>query len=201
MVADAGRGGTVPLDNHDEPGYSADVRTLCCLFGISFVVGCTFDGRGVTSESAVRLPLRDRVVGLVEKQLTGEGWTATVVSRTSDGRISTNVSDFWSEDVYTLDVAAKQTQADDTPILISMNEAVRILETLRKKIRDVVEDNGGEQLDYVINEGFRERSLVFRYKSGGMVGWVQVRVFPKTDRPDENVTRIEITIHELPSST
>ena len=175
------------------------MRNLYCWIWIILVAGCTFDGRGLISESAVRLPLRDRVAGLVEKQLTGEGWTSTIVSRTTDGRVSTNTSDVWSEDVYTFDVAAKQT--DGTPILISMNEATRILEALRKRIRDVVEGNGGEQLDYVINEAFRERTLVFRYTSGSLIGWVQVRIFPKNDRPDEEITRIEVTIHELPSPT
>lgn len=173
------------------------MRGIICLVWIPFAVGCTFDGRGLTSESAVRLPLRDRVVGLVEKQLSGDGWTGTIVSRTADGRVSTNVSDIWSEDVFTLDVAAKQT--DGTPIVIPMNDAATLLGTLRKRIRDVVEDNGGEQLDYTVKDAFRERSLEFRYKSGGMVGWVHVRVFPKADRPDEDITRIEITIHELPA--
>jgi hypothetical protein len=172
---------------------------LAVVWLLPLTVGCTFDGRGVLSESAVRLPLRDRVVGLVEKQLSGDGWTGTVVSRVNDGRVSTNASDVWSEDVFTLDVAVKQT--DGTPIVIPMTDAVTHLGTLRKRIRDVVEDNGGEQLDYTIKDAYRERTLEFRYKSGGMVGWVQVRVFPKADRPDEEITRFEITIHELPAPT
>ena len=80
-----------------------------------------------------------------------------------------------------------------------MADYTPILETLRKRLRDLVEDYGGEQVDWLIHEGYKERTLEFKYKQGQVTGRVRVRMTPKTDRPEEMTTRVEVVVREQAS--
>lgn len=167
---------------------------------ILFFGGCLFTVRtGDTTppESLARVPLRTRVVALVERLLRTDRWAGTVADKTAEGRVSANAGDVWSEDTFTLDVAAEQ--PDGRPLLIPVDDYLPLLSTLRRRIRDVVEEAGGEQLEWTTTDAYHERSLVFRYKSGPVVGWVLVRVRPKTEQPEELLTRIEVTVQERPA--
>jgi hypothetical protein len=171
------------------------------LLSIPVTSGCLFDvrtGDPVPAESPARFPLRDRTPGLVESLLAADDWTGTVVNRTTEGRVSGTPGETWSEDVITLDVAASNPSGGVTAIPVDAYRSM--LGGLRRRLRDAVEEAGGEQLDYAFAEGYRERSLEFRYKSGNVFGRVLARVSPKTDRPDEPHTRIQVTIHEQPAS-
>lgn len=167
------------------------------LFAVLPIAGCLTDGRPNAVESAVRLPLRDKVAGLLLKLLTRDDWCGEVVDRKYAGRVSVDPADVWSEDVLTLDVLA--TDAYDDPVAVPPADYAAILGTLRRRIRDVVEDAGGEQIDWDIRDAFRERVLTFQYKSGDTAGAVVVRAFAVTGgQPDEPLTRFEITIREKP---
>jgi hypothetical protein len=137
------------------------------------------------------------VVPLLEKLLQGEGWTAKVVSHERLGRVATNAGEDWSEDLLILDLAAQA--RDQSEVLIPVQAYLPILASLRRQIRDVVEDAGGQQLEYTFSETYHERSLMFRYQSGTVLGYVLVRIFPKTERDDERLTRLELTVHEQPA--
>jgi hypothetical protein len=104
------------------------------------------------------------------------------------------VSEGWSEDTVSLDVTA--TTKDGQPILIPTADYTPMLETLRRRLRDLVEDHGGGQVDWQILEGFHERTLEFRYKQGDVAGLVRVRMAPKSEATEELTTRIEFTIRE-----
>jgi hypothetical protein len=175
------------------------MRLIIIFAWLPFLLGCLIDGRPTTLESAVRLPIQDKIIGLIEKQLNRDSWRGAIVSRTDDGRVSTNPTDLWSESSIVLDVEAKR--EDSSSMVISTEDSVTVLNALRRRLRDLVEDNKGEQLDWTIHEAYRERRLVFRYKSGHVLGWIQIRLFPKSDRPEETLTRFEIIIHELPDPT
>jgi hypothetical protein len=173
-----------------------------CLFALTlpFISGCLFSVRtGDTAppESVARVPLRARLMAAIEKLLSTDRWAGTIAEKTVEGRVSPNPGDVWSEDGYTLDVAA--TKPDGTPVLIPVDDYLPLLLTLRRRIRDVVEESGGEQLEWTTAEAYRERSLLFRYKSGAVVGWVLVRMHPKTERPEELLTRIDVTVQERPA--
>ncbi len=167
------------------------------LLAVLPIAGCLTDGRPNAVESAVRLPLRDKVAGLLLKLLTRGDWCGEVVDRKYAGRVSVDPADVWSEDVLTLDVLA--TDAYDDPVAVPPGDYATILGTLRRRIRDVVEDAGGEQIDWDIRDAFQERVLVFQYKSGDTAGAVVVRAFAVTgERADEPLTRFEFTIREKP---
>jgi hypothetical protein len=161
------------------------------------ISGCLTDGRPNSVESAVRLPLRDKVAGQLLKLLNRDDWSGEVVDRRYAGRVSLDPADVWSEDVLVLDVLA--TDAYDDPVVVPPEDFATILGGLRRRIRDVVEDGGGEQVDWDIRDAFQERVLTFHYKSGNTAGAVVVRAFPIAgERPDEPLTRFEITIREKP---
>jgi hypothetical protein len=161
------------------------------------ITGCLTDGRPNAAESAVRLPLRDKVAGLLVKLLSRDDWSGEVVDRKFAGRVSVDPADVWSEDVLALDVLA--TDAYDDPVVVPPADYAAILGTLRRRIRDVVEDAGGEQIDWDVRDAFQERVLTFQYKSGNTAGAVVVRAFAVTgETSDEPLTRFEITIRERP---
>jgi hypothetical protein len=167
------------------------------LLAVLPISGCLTDGRPNAVESAVRLPLRDKVAGLLIKLLNRDDWSGEVVDRRYAGRVSVDPADVWSEDVLVLDVLA--TDAYDDPVVVRPGDYAAILGTLRRRIRDVVEDGGGEQVDWDFRDAFQERVLTFQYKSGDTTGVVVVRAFPVAgEQPDEPLTRFEITIREKP---
>lgn len=171
------------------------MRRLAFLI-LALLTGCATTGGLFVAprESAARQPLRQKAVGLVEKQLKRDGWVGEVVSVTRTGVLAPTVTDGWSEETITLDVTAKD--ADGRAVAIPVADYNPTLDALRRKLRDLVEDNGGGQVDWQILEAYHERTLVFLYKVGDVAGTVRVRMAPKADTPDELVTRIEFTVRE-----
>ena len=149
----------------------------------------------VPPESALRLPLREKVVGLLEKGLARDGWTGTVISKESSGVLSAGADEGWLEDRVVVDVTAR-TPADD-PLFIPLADFAPVLTALRKRLVTLVESLDGVAVDWWTVETFGERTLVFLYKADAIQGTMRVRVRHRVeDRPDEMVTRFEITMRE-----
>ncbi len=146
-------------------------------------------------ESALRLPLREKVVGLLEKGLSRDGWTGTIATSESTGILSAGADEGWLEDRIVVDVTAR-TPADD-PLFIPLSDFSPVLTALRKRLVTLVESLGGVAVDWWTVETFGERTLVFLYKMDAIQGTMRVRVRHRAeDRPDEMVTRFEITMRE-----
>lgn len=160
--------------------------------------GCVTATGGVyvsPPESELRLPIREQVVGLLEKGLTRDGWTGTVVSKEATGILSAGVDEGWQEDRIVVDVTARTPTGD--PLFIPQNDFSPVLTALRKRLVTLVESLGGVAVDWWTVETFGERTLVFLYKHGEIQGTMRVRVRHRTeDRPEEMVTRFEITMRE-----
>jgi hypothetical protein len=160
------------------------------------LAGCVGTGGpiGTTppAESAVRAPFRRKLLPLIEKQLKRDGWAGEVATRRADGTVAS--TDGWSEEVYHLNVAAKT--PDGEPLLIPVPDYNPVLEAIRRKLRDLVEDYDGTQGEWVILEGYKERTLEYHYTEGKVNGVVRVRMTPLTDTPDELLTRVEISVRE-----
>lgn len=172
------------------------MRRLLLLL-LPLFAGCVTATGGnylIPPESAVRLPLRQKATALVEKLLKRDGWVGILAASENSGVIASSAQEGWSEDTFRFDVTAYA--ADAEPVLIPVADYTPILENLRKKLRDLVEDNGGEQVDWQVLEGYHERTLDFQYKQGGVNGRVRVRMAPRWDRPDELVTRVEFVVRE-----
>lgn len=167
---------------------------------LPLLAGCvTGTGGGYVTppESAARLPLRQKVVPLIEKLLKRDGWVGEVVKTEKLGVIASAAVEGWSEEEFILDVEART--PDGEPLLIPVADYTPILETLRKRLRDLVEDYGGEQVSWLITEAYRERALEFKYRQGQVTGRVRVRMTPKTDRLEELTTRVEVVVREQAS--
>lgn len=170
-------------------------RLLPLLFPL--FAGCVTATGGsyvLPPESAVRLPLRQKAAPLVEKLLKRDGWVGEVASAESTGVVASSAPDGWSEDTFRFDVTARTPAGE--PLLIPVADYTPMLEALRKKLRDLVEENGGDQVDWRVLEAYHERTLDFQYRQGGVNGRVRVRMAPQSDRPEELVTRVEFVVRE-----
>lgn len=165
---------------------------------LPLVGGCATATGGVyvsPPESALRLPIREKVVGLLEKGLARDGWAGTIVSSESTGILSAGADEGWLEDRIVVDVTAR-TPGDD-PLFIPLSDFAPVLTALRKRLVTLVESLDGVAVDWWTVETFGERTLVFLYKTGTIQGTVRVRVRHRTeDRPEEMVTRFEIVMRE-----
>jgi hypothetical protein len=174
------------------------MRVVFFLF-LGVCVGCVSNGRSTNADiqpSQARIQLRDRLPVLLEKLLKGDGWTGRIATRTAGGTQTVNAETSFSEDVTHFDVVSINT--DGEAMAIPVSDYGTILGTLRRRIRDLVEDEGGEQLDWTISESYHSRTLWFQYKQDGRFGWLTVVVAPKLDGSDDLHTRFSVTIHEQP---
>ncbi len=162
------------------------------------VAGCATATGGLyvsPPESALRLPIREKVVGLLEKGLSRDGWTGTIVSKESTGILAAGAADGYLEDRIVVDVTASDTAGD--PMFIPLADFSPVLTALRKRLVTLVESLGGVAVDWWTVEAHGERTLVFLYKMDTIQGTVRVRVRHRAeDRPEETVTRFEITMRE-----
>jgi hypothetical protein len=175
------------------------MRVAILLLFLGLTVGCVTNGRSMNADivpSQARKLLRDRLPIMVEKLLKGDGWAGKIESRTSGGTQTVNADTSFSEDMSYLDVVCRN--RDDEPVAMPVDDYGTLLTTLRKRIRDLIEDEGGEQLDWKITENYHSRSLWFQYKQDSRFGWLTVVVAPKLDGSDDLTTRFTVTIHEQP---
>lgn len=160
--------------------------------------GCVSGTGGVhvtPPESELRLPIRDQVAGLVGKSLDRDGWTGTVVHVETTGTLASQVSEGWFEDRVMIDVTARTPAGE--PLLIPVSDYSVVLTAVRRKLVTFVESQGGVAVDWWTVEGHGERSLVFLYRQGESKGVLRLRVHPRAeDRPEEKVTRFEMTLRE-----
>lgn len=166
------------------------------------IAGCVTSHRSANAETApshARLLLRERLAPMIEKLLKQDGWTGTIAERKLESRIQDDAGGAWSRDEYTFDIAACD-PADGSMVAIPIGDGEPILRTLRRRIRDLIEDDGGEQLDWTIGESYHERKLVFQYRQADTLGWITVRFAPRTDGTDDFRIRIEVSVHEQPAS-
>ncbi len=91
-----------------------------------------------------------------------------------------NVPKGWSENTPFAEVTA--TTPDGQPTLIPLSDYTPLLETLCRRLRDLVEDSCGGQVDWQILEGHMERTLLFQYQVKGVSGATRVRMTPPADR-------------------
>ena len=162
--------------------------------------GCVLDthqGQLAAPVSILRPQFRDEFAKELEKKLKTEDWTGSILARTDLGSVSTNPGEIWSEDKITIDLESKDKEGE--PIRIPIQDYAGVLKGLRTKLRDWVEAQGGTQVDWSINESYRERTLVFIYTLGTTTGGILVRIFPKRDDPDELNTRLIFTVREQPT--
>ena len=175
------------------------MRVAILLLLLGLTVGCVTNGRSMNADivpSEARRQLRVRLPMMVEKLLKGDEWTGKIESRTSGGTQTVNADTSFSEDVSYLDVVCRN--RDDQPVAMPVEDYGALLTTLRKRIRDLIEDEGGEQLDWNITENYHSRTLWFQYRQDGRFGWLTVVVAPKLDGSDDPTTRFTVTIHEQP---
>lgn len=172
----------------------------CLPFVPVFVLlaGCVSGTGGVyvtPPESELRLPLRERITGFVGKSLDRDGWTGKVAHAETTSVLASQVSEGWFEDRVVMDVTAR-TKADE-PLFIPVTDYTGVLTAVRKKLVTFVEAEGGVAVDWWTVEAHGERTLVFLYRHGESKGTVRVRVRPRAeDRPEEMVTRFEMTLRE-----
>jgi len=165
---------------------------------IPLLVGCvtTTGGAYITPpESSLHLPVRDNIVRLLEKGLTRDEWTGTIVSKESTGILAAGAADGYLEDRLIVDVAAWD--QDDWPMFIPLTDFSSVLTALRKQLVTLVESLGGTAVDWWTTEAHGDRTLTFLYKLDTIQGTVRVRMRQRTDdREEEMVTRFEITMRE-----
>jgi hypothetical protein len=175
------------------------MRWTVLLLFLGLVCGCVSNGRSMNADivpSQARVLLRDRLPTMLEKLLKGDGWTGRIEARTTGGTQTVNADTSFSEDVTHFDVASIGTTGE--AMAIPTADYGTILGTLRRRIRDLVEDEGGEQLDWTITENYHSRTLWFQYRQDGRFGWLTVVVAPKLDGSEDLLTRFTVTIHEQP---
>lgn len=164
---------------------------------LTLVAGCTF-GRPMQPlpPTVVRASLADGVRPLTEKSLTGEGWQVHVIDTTREGQTAVNDGEEWDETRVSMTFTAHR--PDGPPTLLGPADATPVLRGLRTDIRKLVTTAGGEVLDSAELEAYRERSMVIGYKIDKVSGWVRAAIRPATDRPDETINRLDITVREQP---
>jgi hypothetical protein len=146
-------------------------------------------------ESELRLPIREKVVGFVGQSLARDNWTGTIATSETSGILSAGADEGWLEDRIVIDVTARTKQ--DEPLLIPVSDFSPTLTAVRKKLVTFVELQGGVAVDWWTVEAHGERTLVFLYRHGEINGTVRVRVRHRAeDRPEEMVTRFEVTMRE-----
>lgn len=161
------------------------------------LAGCASTGGQFVAppESELRLPLREKVTGFVEKALKRDAWTGAIVTSETTGILATQVSEGWFEDRVVIDVISHT--PDGEPVLIPVSDYSAVLTAVRKRFVDLVETLGGVAVDWWTTEAHEERTLVFLYKYGESKGTVRVRVRSRAeDRPEDLVTRFEMTLRE-----
>ncbi len=162
--------------------------------------GCVFDARPgqlAAPVSILRPQFRDDFAKELEKKLKRDEWTACIAERTDLGSVSTNPGEIWSEDQFSFDLEAKDSEGQ--PIRIPQKDYTAILRGLRSKLSDWAEAQGATGIDWTYSESYRERTLNFVYTLGGATGGVQIRIFPKSDDPEDLVTRLIFTVREQPT--
>jgi hypothetical protein len=165
---------------------------------VVLVAGCVSSTGGVyvtPPESELRLPVREKFAGFVGKSLDRDGWTGTVVNTETTGVLATQVTEGWFEDRVVLDVTARTPAGD--PLLIPVTDYSGVLTAVRKKLVTFVEAQGGVAVDWWTTEAHGERTLTFLYRHGESRGVLKLRVRARSeDRPEEKVTRFEMTLRE-----
>jgi hypothetical protein len=182
------------------PGrYFPRMRVAILLLFLGLTVGCVTNGRSMNADivpSQARQQLRVRLSMMIEKLLKGDDWTGRIDSRTNGGTQTVNADTSSSEDVSYLDVVCAN--RNNEPVALPVEDYGTLLTILRKRIRDLIEDEGGEQLDWNITENYHSRTLWFQYKQDSRFGWLTVVVARKNDGSDDLTTRFTVTVHEQP---
>jgi hypothetical protein len=161
------------------------------------LAGCASTGGQfvVPPESALRLPIREKVPEFLAQCLKRDGWTGAVATSETTGVLATQVSEGWFEDRVVIDVTART--PDGEPLLIPVSDYPPVLTAVRKKLVTFVEAQGGVAVDWWTIEAHGERTLVFLYRIDESRGTVRLRVRSRAeDRPEELVTRFEMTLRE-----
>jgi hypothetical protein len=166
-------------------------------FFVLVLAGCASPGGQfvVPPESLLRVPLREKLTGMVEQSLKRDGWTGAVATSETTGVLATQVSEGWFEDRVVIDVTARTPNGE--PLLIPVSDYSPVLTAVRKKLVTFVEAEGGVAVDWWTIEAHGERTLVFLYRHEESRGTMRLRVRPRADdRPEELVTRFEMTLRE-----
>ena len=166
--------------------------------GVAFLAAACTVGRPMTAPAPtpVRTSLIDAATPLLEKQLRNEGWESQVVDTAKRGQTAVNVEEMWDENTATVTFTAKR--PDGEPKLLRPEESAVLIRGMRSDIRKVILSWGGEALDTIEGEGYRERWIVIPYKFDRILGTVRLRFGPATDRAEETTNRLEVVIREQP---
>jgi len=131
---------------------------------------------------------------LIEKQLQRDEYTARVIGIRDESSHTNSADTATSVDVLLFDIAC--TDAAGRPLALPLADYSGILGALRKRIRDVVEEEQGTQIDWAITEAYHSRLLIFQYRQGMRLGWLELAIAPKTDSSNDLTTRLRVQIEE-----
>jgi hypothetical protein len=165
---------------------------------LTLLTGCTI-GRSLQPPppSVVRTGLAAEVRRLAEKNLTGEGWLIELSETAAQGQSAVNDGEEWDESSFVLLFTARKSEGGQ--LILSPTDATPVLRGLRSDVRRLVTTAGGEVLETAETETYRERSAMIGYKLDKVTGWVKATIRPASDRPDETMNRLEVTVHEQPA--
>jgi len=163
--------------------------------GLLFLCGCA----GTTSfqsapATAVRTSILEKIPSILERSLRGAGWQPEITATDKTGNIALNSKETWDETATTITFTVRVDDAE--PKLLSTNQSAAVLTKLKSFLTSAIENAGGEVLETIDGEAYREKLLSMTYKYEKVVGTIKITLSPVTDQPEETQNRFQLVVRE-----
>jgi hypothetical protein len=148
------------------------------------------------TETPIRYTVIDKLPAALAKAFQRDGWTAEITRTKTNGLAAQNPNEIWSESHLEFTIMTKRNEAEEE--LFPLELYGPALKKIKSRMSDAISEQGGELIDTVYSEVYRERQMDVVYKFGAVAGRITLRILPRTNRDDETRTKVEIVIHEQP---
>jgi len=159
--------------------------------------GCANTGSTLQSTPAtvIRFNALESLPPMLERGLKRSGWESEFRIAAKTGQTSLNPTESWDESAAAMTFQARK-GVDGPPVLLSPEESGVVLRRVRSELKDAVRAAGGEVVETVDTEAFREKTTTITYTIDRVAGTIKLNISAASDRAEETANRFVLTVRE-----